>query len=249
MSRQLEDHIKDHSPARIRSRLANPRGLSPLGDFMLGGVDGVITTFAVVAGSAGGQLPSSTVIILGLANLIADGFSMSVSNYLGTRTRQDEVRQGRRNEERHISLYPEGERGEIREIFARKGLAGSDLEKVVEVITADRRVWVDTMMAEELRLTEETARPMKAAFTTYVAFSICGLVPLIPFLLGVGEFKSMFLASSLLGVLTFFLLGMGKGRVLGTPSFSSGVRTLVIGGAAAILAYFTGYLLRNLIGT
>lgn len=248
MSRQFEDHMRDHSLARIRSRLGDPRGLSPLGDFMLGGVDGVITTFAVIAGSAGGQLPSSTVIILGLANLIADGFSMSVSNYLGARARQDEVRQGRREEERHISLYPEGERREIREIFARKGLTGSVLEKVVEVVTADRRVWVDTMMAEELRLTEEAAPPIKAAFTTYLAFTICGLVPLFPFLLGEGNFNSMFLASSLLGFLTFFILGLGKGRVLGTPGLGSGLRTLAIGGAAAALAYATGHVLRSLIG-
>ncbi|WP_324826785.1 VIT1/CCC1 transporter family protein [Qipengyuania zhejiangensis] len=247
MVQEFGDHVRDHSPPRIRTRLDDPRGLSPLGDFMLGGVDGVVTTFAVIAGSAGGQLPSTTVIILGIANLIADGFSMSVSNYLGTRARQEEIRQGRREEERQIRVYPEGERREIREIFARKGLSGNVLEKVVEVVTADEDIWVDTMMAEELHLTDVTARPMRAAITTYIAFTLCGLVPLMPFLIGLGDFHTMFLASSLLGFGTFFVLGIGKGRVLGTPLLGSGLRTLAIGGAAAALAYGAGYALRALV--
>ncbi|MBV7265461.1 VIT1/CCC1 transporter family protein [Erythrobacter ani] len=247
MVKSLQDHITDHSLPRIRERLAHPRGPSPLGDFMLGGVDGVVTTFAVVAGSAGGQLPAATVIILGIANLIADGFSMAVSNYLGTRARQEEVKKGRQDEEDHIRTYPEGERREIREIFARKGLQGTILEKVVDVVTADRKVWVDTMMVEELRLDDLAARPIRAAVTTYFAFSICGLVPLIPFLLGLGDFAAMFLASSLLGLAIFFILGVGNGWVLGTSGLVSGIRTLGIGGGAAILAYSAGHLIRLLI--
>ena len=184
MARPSRDLHGEHAPHRIRNRLDNPRGESPLGDFMLGGVDGVVTTFAVVAGSAGGQLASTIVIILGIANLIADGFSMAVSNYLGTRTRQEEVRQSRADEQWQIDVFPEGEREEIREIFARKGFEGTGLDEIVEIITADREVWVDTMMAEELRLSDVSTRPLRAGVTTFVAFSICGAIPLLPFLIG-----------------------------------------------------------------
>lgn len=246
MARQARDLRGEHASHRIRSRLADPRGQSPLGDFMLGGVDGVVTTFAVVAGSAGGQLSSMIVIILGLSNLLADGFSMAVSNYLGTRARQDEVLQSRADEEWQIDVFPAGEQKEIREIFLQKGFEGETLDKIVKVITANREVWVDTMMAEELRLTEVSAHPLKAGFTTFIAFSICGLVPLLPFLFASGEFNAMFTASAALGAATFFTLGLGKGQVIGISPIRSGLQTLMIGSAAAILAYAAGYLLHLL---
>lgn len=247
MQRKYRDLLGEHTSRRIRERLADPRGGSPLGDFILGGVDGVVTTFAVVAGSAGGQLASSTVIILGIANLIADGFSMAVSNYLGTRARQEEIEQSRADEQWQITEFPEGERREIREIFARKGFEGATLDEIVDVITADRDVWVDTMMAEELKLNDASVGPLKAALTTFVAFSICGLGPLLPFLFGIGDFDTMFLASAGFGAVTFVVLGMGKGRVVGISPVRSGLRTLAIGGAAAILAYTAGFVLHALV--
>jgi vacuolar iron transporter family protein len=246
MARRTRDLRSEHALHHIRSRLDNPRGESALGDFMLGGVDGVVTTFAVVAGSAGGQLTATIVIILGIANLIADGFSMAVSNYLGTRARQQEVQRSRADEEWQIDVFPEGERDEIREIFAQKGLKGASLDEIVEVITANREVWVNTMMAEELRLSDVSARPLRAGLATFIAFSICGIVPLLPFLFGIGEFDTMFLVSAGLGVATFFALGMGKGRVVGISPFRSGLQTLAVGSAAAVLAYAAGFLIHSL---
>ncbi len=210
---------------------------------MLGGVDGVVTTFAVVAGSAGGQLATTIVIILGVANLIADGFSMAVSNYLGTRARQEEVSRSRADEAWQIDTFPKGERDEIREIFARKGFAGESLNEIVAVITANREVWIDTMMAEELRLSDVSSHPLRAGLTTFLAFSICGAVPLLPFLIGIGNFNAMFLASASLGAVTFFALGMGKGRVVGISPVRSGLQTLAMGGVAATLAYVAGHFL------
>ena len=222
--------------------------MGPLGDFVLGGVDGVVTTFAVVAGSAGGQLSMVAVIILGLANLVADGFSMGISNYLGTCSRQQEVTRARADEAWQLDADPEGERREIREIFARKGFGGAPLDHIVQVITSDRKVWVDTMMAEELKLSEVSARPLRAGIVTFAAFTSCGLVPLTPFLLGGGNFESMFRISLTLSAATFFALGIGKGAVLGLPPLRSGIQTLVIGSIAAGLAYVTGMLLRQMFG-
>lgn len=242
------DLTAEHRLETIRARLARPRGEGALGDFVLGGVDGVVTTFAMVAGSAGGQLSMAAVIILGLANLVADGFSMGISNYLGTRSRQQEVMRARADEDWQLDAHPEGERQEVREIFARKGFEGEMLERIVEGITSDRGVWVDTMMAEELKLSEVSARPVRAGLVTFAAFSICGFVPLVPFVLGGGSFEGMFRTSILLAAATFLVLGIGKGAVLELPRFRSGVQTLAIGAAAAGLAYITGALLRELYG-
>jgi len=216
---------------------------------MIGGVDGVVTTFAVVAGSAGGQLTSTIVIILGVANLLGDGFSMAVSNYLGTRARQEEIQQSRRDEERQVREFPEGERQEIREIYARKGFSGKSLEEIVDVITSDRNVWIETMMAEELRLSEVSAQPRRAAISTFLAFSFCGLVPLLPFLFAIGNFQTMFRVSAVLGGLTFFTLGVAKGRLLGISPVKSGLQTVTIGGIAAALAYAAGHFLNALLAT
>jgi VIT1/CCC1 family predicted Fe2+/Mn2+ transporter len=234
------DLSSEHEPAAVKKRLEAPPGESPLGDFILGGVDGVVTTFAVVAGSAGGQLSGAIVIILGLANLVADGFSMAVSNYLGTRSRQEEIQERRADEVRQIQSCPEGEREEIRQIFALKGFRGETLDQIVEVVTSDPRVWVDTMMAEELRLSDGSTRPLRAALATFVAFSICGFVPLVPFIFGTDHFDIKFGLSGALAALTFLALGIGKGMVLGSSPWRSGLQTLCLGGGAAVLAYGVG---------
>ena len=215
---------------------------------MLGGVDGVVTTFAVVAGSAGGRLSAAVVIILGLANLVADGFSMAVSNYLATKSRLEQVIRSRHGEYWQIENYPEGEREEIKQIFVRKGFEGETLDLVVDVVTRDRDVWVDTMMAEELRLSETSARPLRASIATFVAFSLCGFVPLVPFVLGLGPFETMFGISTGLAAATFVALGVGKGLALNLSPLRAGLQTLTIGGAAAALAYAAGFGLHVLFG-
>ncbi|WP_084445229.1 VIT1/CCC1 transporter family protein [Sphingomonas sp. TDK1] len=224
--------------------MANPPAESILGDLMLGGVDGVVTTFAVIAGSAGGRLPAATIIVLGVANLLADGFSMAASSYLGTRSRQQAIERARLDEARQIDAFPEGERREVREIFAHKGLSGDLLDDVVARITADRHVWIDTMMSEELRLNDAVVRPLRAATATLGAFVLCGLMPLLPFLLGGKAYPLG--VSAALALASFFALGAGKGLALSQNWFWSAAITALIGGSAATLAYAVGVMLRGM---
>src|ERR671918_649499 len=233
----------EHSKQAIARRLAAP-SLSYLRDWVYGGIDGAITTFAIVAGVVGAELSSRVVLILGIANLVADGFSMAASNYSGTKTEHEEVAHLRAIEERHIDAAPEGEREEIRQIFRGKGFHGRNLEHAVDVITADRDRWVDTMLAEEYGLPKAVRSPLKAAASTFAAFVLCGAVPLLPFLVGA---PAAFQLSIVMTALVFFLIGSTKSRWSPVSWWRSGSETLAIGLGAAALAFGIGYALKGLV--
>ena len=105
----------EHTREAIRARLNAENHPNYLRDWVYGGIDGAITTFAVVAGVVGAGLSSKVILILGVANLLADGLSMAASNYSGTKTEVDELARYREIEERHIDQEPDGEREEVRQ--------------------------------------------------------------------------------------------------------------------------------------
>lgn len=233
-----------HSEEAIRERLAGGPRTSYLRDWIYGGIDGAVTTFAIVSGVAGAGLPSSVIVILGFANLIADGFSMAASNFSGTRAERGEIEQLWAIEERHIEEEPEGEKEEIRQIYQRKGFRGEELERVVGVITADRSRWVRTMLTEEYGVPLKVRSPFLAALSTFSAFVVCGLVPVVPFLV---QPDSFFVSATLTG-LVFFAIGCVKSVWSPMRWWTSGLETFVIGAAAAALAYGVGYVLSNIAG-
>jgi VIT1/CCC1 family predicted Fe2+/Mn2+ transporter len=236
--------VDEHTPEEIQRRLVAATTHSYLGDFVLGAVDGTVTTFAVVAGVAGAGMSTTVAIILGFANLLADGFSMAVSNFLNVKAEKDVIERARRTEEMHVERIPEGEREEIRQIFASKGFEGEVLEEIVSVITNDRRRWVDTMLTEEHGLRLVPPHALRAGVATFVAFVVVGLVPLLPLFWG-GASEIVFPASAALTGIVFFLIGAAKGHVVHQPRLKSGAETLVIGGIAAALAYAVGVLLHG----
>ena len=238
-----------HTPQAVAERLSQPPRQSHLRDFIYGGIDGTVTTFAVVAGVAGADLSATIVIILGFANLIADGFSMAISNFLATRAEMQERAQAQREEEREISSLPDGEREEIRQIFSKKGFSGAELDRVVEVITSDPGVWVDTMMIEELGYSRAHEEPLRAASATFVAFVLVGFIPLFAFifeLLSPRVLNRPFLWSSLMTAAAFFVVGGLKGRFVAQRWWAAGAETLAVGGAAAVVAYVVGVLLKGI---
>lgn len=239
----------DHSTEAIRERLeAGPRP-SYLRDWVYGGIDGAVTTFAIVSGVVGANLSTSVILILGAANIVADGFSMAASNYTGTKTEHEEFALMRAHEEFQIVNDREGETEEVREIFRAKGFAGADLERAVEIITDDDERWVSTMMTEEYGVPLGERSAVKAALGTFVAFMLCGLVPLLPFALGpaiVGPADAFGLSVVMTG-LTFFFIGSVKSAWSVFSWWRSGLETLAIGLAAAAIAYFIGFWLKSLV--
>ena len=232
-----------HTREAIRQRLSQARRPNYLRDWVYGGIDGAVTTFAVVSGVAGAQLSSRVIIILGLANLLADGFSMAASNYSGTKTEIDDRRRLTEVERRHIALFPEGEREEIRQILAAKGLRGPGLEDAVTAVTANKETWIATMLAEEYGLAASVRSPLLAGAQTFLAFVLCGAIPLLPHLLGLA---SPLAWATGLTALVFFVIGSAKSLWSLDPWTRSGLETLAIGLGAASVAYLVGHLLRGL---
>jgi VIT1/CCC1 family predicted Fe2+/Mn2+ transporter len=249
-SERLHNHRAEHTPDRIDARLDRGRDHSYLKDFIYGAIDGAITTFAIVAGVAGAGMSAGVVIILGLANLLADGFSMAVSNFLGTRAEHQLGEKARLEEEEHIKLFPEGEREEIRRIFSRKGFEGEELEHVVEVITSDRKRWVDTMVQEELGLPLDLPSEWKAGWTTFAAFVVAGSVPLLPYLINwvwPGTIGALFPVSIIMTAVVFSLVGTAKSRFVEQRWFTAAAETVIIGGVAAAIAYGIGAALSGIV--
>src|SRR2546423_8488646 len=233
----------DHSVEAIQERLSAGPQQNYLRDWIYGGIDGSVTTFAVVTGVIGANLSPVIIVIMGFANLGGDGFSMAASNFLGTKSEHDDVTRLETIERRHIELAPEGEREEVRQIFAAKGFTGADLERVVELITSDPDRWVRTMLTEEYGLPLEPRSPWRAAGATFSAFAICGVVPLLPFLFG---FTNAFLISIIMTAVVFFVIGSVKSIWSTASWWRSGISTLLVGGVAAALAYIVGVFLKTL---
>jgi len=230
-----------HTREAIHERLARDPRISYLRDWIYGGIDGVVTTFAVVAGVVGAQLPSRIVLILGLANLVADGFAMAAGNYSGTQAERDDYDRLLAVERKHIAVVPDGEREEIRQIFGGKGFSGDQLERIVDVITADDSRWAKTMVVEEYGLAPTPKSPILAALSTFAAFMVCGLVPLVGYL-GAGGLAPCVVATGMV----FFAIGAVKSKWSLTSWWRSGFGTFVIGMSAAALAFCVGFGFRML---
>ncbi|GAB2778993.1 VIT1/CCC1 transporter family protein [Salinimicrobium soli] len=221
-----------------------------IAEFVYGGIDGAITTFAVVAGAEGASLGITVVIILGLANLIADGFSMSVGNFFSTKAERDNFEKHRQVEYWEIENLRDREVQEIREIYEAKGFKGELLEKVVDVITADKDVWVDTMMKEELEMVKSDKAPYKTAGVTFMSFVIVGSVPLLSYFFadsGPGIQAQLFLYSCILTAVALAIVGSLK-SIVNEKNILIGIgETLLLGGLAAILAYYVGDVLEKVL--
>ncbi len=241
MPHDATDLEHTHTAEAIAERLSQPPKPSYLRDWVLGGIDGAITTFAIVAGVAGAGLSHSIIIILGVANLVADGISMAAGNFSGVKAENDDYRRLKEMEQRHVEQTPEGEREEVRQIFQNKGFEGEDLNRAVAIITADKQRWIDFMLAEEFGA-PPVERPAKmSALITFGAFVICGAVPLIPYLIGA---PYSFTIATIATAAVFFAIGSLKSKWSTVRWWISGFETLGIGLFAAAAAYFIGDLLK-----
>lgn len=239
------DESKLHNESYLSSGLLNEY----LGEFVYGGIDGSVTTFAVVSGAVGAGLDSSVILILGFANLLADGLSMSIGAFLSTKAEHDNYNKHMRTEYWEIEHLPEIEKEEIRDIYRKKGFEGDLLEQIVDTITADDDRWVDVMMKEELELQKDTKKPIWVGTATYISFLILGIIPLSVYLWDHiwGGVEYPFLISIILTSLGFIVIGYLKSVINHTNKIRGILETLALGSAAAAVSYIVGDLIEKIL--
>jgi len=216
---------------------------------VFGGLDGIVTTFAVVAGVAGAALSPGIVLIMGFANLVADGLSMAIGDYLSTKSEQEYHRAERAREQWEVDHYPDGEKRELVELYTSKGMSEEDARAIVEIIARHREAWIDVMMVEELGILASNESPLKNALVTFFSFGLFGFVPLLAYVvvrLVPGFAANTFGMACVFTAATLFGLGALKVKVTGRHWLKSGLETLVIGGITAAAAYLIGTLLGGL---
>jgi VIT1/CCC1 family predicted Fe2+/Mn2+ transporter len=214
-----------------------------LRDWVYGGIDGSVTTFAVVAGVAGASLSTSVILILGFTNLVADGFSMAAGSYSSTHTESEQYDRLLKEAELRIRDNPEAEKAALTRIYADKGFSGEKLDNVVETVSSNSSDWARTIVAESYGFAPIRRKPLRAAANTYGAFAVFGLVPLLPYVFGLG-----FWYSTVMTGVAFFAIGSLRSIWTDTGWWRSGLTTFAVGGFAAAIAYLAGYLLEAIVG-
>jgi len=222
--RHLEPHLNETSSMR---------------DFVFGFGDGVNTSLGLAAGVGGAAVSSDLIILAALVAMFTGAKAMAVQNYLAVKSQRELLTSEINRENWEIENKPEDERKEIEDIYKAKGFTGKDLEMIVDKITSDKKVWLNTMLTEELNLNLEIlGNPIKSAFRMFGAFLVGGILPIIPFFFSSG-FTPLFIAIGI-SLTASFIVGAVKSRMANTSLIKGGIEMAGLGTGIALIGYGIG---------
>lgn len=253
---EVKNAAQEHEQGRLEqaSQQEGATGKSEyLGNLVYGGLDGIITTFAIVSGVVGAELSPSVILILGLANLLGDGFSMATGAYLSSKSEQEVFSRERHHISEQIVNAPEKEKQSLYQSYQQQGYPEEDAELLTEIVSRDPGRWVSTIMAEKLLLLPQKRKPLLEGVATFIAFVVAGAVPLsiyfadLIFHFNLSTTTAFVFAVILSGLA---LLGLGAAKVFVTKrrALRSGIEMLFVGALAALVAFGIGALLKSLAG-
>lgn len=233
MKKALEKHQEERQQGISRSNIR---------DFILGFQDGLVNTLGIVLGVASAVQSTKIVVISGLVTTFAESLSMAAVAYTSTKAAKEFYDSQLEREKKEIKEIPHMEVQEIRDIYYKKGFRGKQLESIVKKITSDKKLWLNTMMAEELRLLpEDYEKPIKSGFVVGVSAVIGSLVPVLPFFLLPVRLGMVY--ALVLSVIILFVVGAAKAKVTIGDWKKSGLEMAVVGTLAALVGYLVGSLL------
>lgn len=220
-----------------------------LGEIVYGGIDGAVTTFAVVSGAVGAGLSNSVIIILGFANLLADGFAMSVGAYLSAKSVKDSHLSHLNKGKEQVHEKIVSEQYSLRDIYSQKGYSGELLNTLVHEVKVQRKTLLNLFNTLKKHNSEFEKSPIKIGLITYLSFLCIGLIPLSVYVWDlVWRFPGhLFLWTSILTSFAFMFIGFLKTNITNTSKIKGILETVILGAIAATVAYFVGDLLEAII--
>jgi len=223
---------------------------------IFGGLDGILTSFAIVAGAAGGGLSPQVVMILGFSNIFADALSMGVGEFLSSKANNEWILSERTREEWEMQNYPEGEIQEMIDIYKQKGMEHEDAKLVIETMAKYKDFFVDLMMAQELQLQvpeeDHVQESIREGVVMFLSFATFGAMPLLGYVIIPACFpelgnESLFTAACFVTGIVLFFLGSVKSKFANMNWFMSGLETLLLGGVCATVAFTIGFYVNGLV--
>mmetsp|Transcript_37922 Transcript_37922/g.77391 ORF Transcript_37922/g.77391 Transcript_37922/m.77391 type:complete len:296 (-) Transcript_37922:396-1283(-) len=223
---------------------------------IFGGLDGILTSFAIVAGAAGGNLSTPVILILGFSNIFADALSMGVGEFLSSKAENEWILSERERENWEMENYPEGEIQEMIEIYEDRGMSREDAEKVITTMAKYKDFFVDVMMAEELQLQvpedDYKTENLKEGIVMFCSFATFGAFPLLGYAIIPATFPHLdedvlFTCACVITGIVLFCMGCVKSAFSSRNWFLCGLETLLLGGACATVAFTIGQLVDGLV--
>ena len=252
-SRDLERSISAHllppvpvtheEPTLTQGRYAKP--------FVFGALDGLATIFALVAGSVGADLAASSLLAVGVGNLIAGALGMGIGEYVSSKADRDVALREEARERWEVENNAEGEVFEMIQIYESKGLSTDDATVVARILSKYPKFWVEHMMLTEIGMlpADENESPFMSGFVMFISFVMFGSVPLLSYyLLSFGGMRP-FTIATLSSILTLFVLGAIKSRFVSKPALTGGLTMVLQGGLCAFSAYCLGDMINSLIAS
>lgn len=243
-----------HDTRDISTEMHQTEGgfLKPL---IFGGLDGILTSFAIVAGAAGGSMPIPVILVLGFSNIFADALAMGVGEFLSSKAENEWILSERKRENWEMENYPEGEIREMIDIYKERGMSHEDAVLVINTMAKYKDFFVDVMMAEELQLqvpeADHKVESMKEGVAMFCAFASFGSLPLLGYVIIPAMFPSLpeealFTAACVVTGITLFAMGSVKSMFSPSHWFICGFETFLLGGACATVAYTIGQFVKGL---
>jgi len=218
---------------------AHQKESSSIRDFVFGFGDGIHTSLGLVAGVGGAEVSSNIIILAAIVAMFTGAKAMAVQNYLAVKSQRQILDSEIQSTKWEMDNGPEAERREIEDVYKAKGFTGQDLEKIVNKITSDKKVWLDTMLTEELKLNLEiVGSPLKSAFRMFGAFLVGGILPIIPYFFLSG-FVPLFVAIGV-SLSASFIIGAIKSRIANISMLRGGLEMAGLGTGIALIGYGIG---------
>ena len=251
-SRDVDASRSEHSKPRDHAENHSDETSEYVKSIVFGGLDGIMTTFAIVNAAAGGGGDWKMVLLLGLSNVVADGFSMGFGEFVGGDAERDHAIVERSREEWEVANCLEDEKSEMVEIYKERGLSEEDSKTIVDILAKDPKLFVDFMMVDELGIycdLDDKWGPFKQGVVMFISFILFGSVPVLPYLSTVGKgVDGTYAAALIITAAALAILGAVKGHLTGFSKLNSALVMLFNGTVSGVVSFGTGLLVQNIVG-